>query len=753
MYSQAKWRFCSAVEGIQNLYLTTNRISDGHHGWLYIPGMNALSVTATEKYMVYLFPDGTYRIQSGDLRWLSLNETGVFIEFTDDVANAAAFLLSGNPLGSQISVKTANGDQALYYLSPTNPETPNVLGVTDGTDHYATFAPTVETVSLATVRQAKQAVNADFSNVILIGQDLSQGIDFSNANFTGAQLAGANFSNATLDNANMSQTDLRGLNWGKPASARQIDLSGSNAAGCQLGGQTYKLDCSGAKATSADFTRAVLTNLNLQGANLAGATLISTVLDTADLTTANLNGVVALGAFLRGVTLTDASAQMGIFCNAVFDHSDLTRVKMGASSFLFFLDPQLNTQFANELDNDAYPQTDLIAAFKNNGITLQPASVVVVVIKGQSWLILDPSGPYKLFLSDNGIEVFNDNPSLIPAVLNGASLVGVTAPTASLAGADLRNVKWYAAPATLNHADLQDAVLTGSVLTSNDFTQANVSGADFSDCLLLQGKFTGCMVGPGGSGRAISFARAHLEGVDFSKATFSGTLLTHAVVALDLGVVLFFLPSDDQQYLTATGIANLSPAFHAAGLDLGNTPSIMDTAFWTIDNSQAIDPHAPKQYLVKTGTSGFNVYGNGKYLFNLPAADAPFLNQPQASQRLVSIFAGKQYNLALNAPITATSSWSITPSADAVYLRSYRFNTLQVFAETTRLSVYGTSPILIENLSQYPQGVAFGATQNLANAFSSNSVGPACLPFSWLKQNKIDEQAFFTVATGNTVNQ
>jgi uncharacterized protein YjbI with pentapeptide repeats len=734
-----KIAFCSSVPNVNNLYLTTNRISNGQHGWIYIPGMNAPSATATEKYLIYLYPDNYYRIQSGDLRWLGLNENGGFIQFADDVSDAAAFAISGNPFGSQIAVKTSTGDQQLFYLFEPNPSAPNVLGVAQGTDHYNTFVPTIETVSLAAVREQKQAAGADFTNAILIGQDLSQGIDFTGAFFSGAQLAGVNFTNARLDKADFSQTDLRGLNWGSPASAAGINLSGSVAADCVFGGQTNRLDCSGANFSSADLTGATLTNLNLQKASLAGASLISTVLDKADLTGAILNGVVALKSSFIGAILTDATAQMGIFSGAVFDNANLTRVKMGARIFF-----ELDSQFVNELDQYSYPQSDLITAFQSNGIVLQPNAAIVIVVKGQSWQIKDPNGPFNLFLTGGAIQVFDDNPNLVPAVLRGASLKGVTAPTASLAGADLRGVQWYAAPATLDHADLLNAVFSGSLLVSLDLTQANVSGADFSNCILTQAKFIGCVAGPGGSGRAISFEAAHLEGADFSKATFSGALLSDAVVSLDAGVPLFFLPVADQQYLNAAGINSLIPVFHQAGFDLGSSPAITDNSFWNIDNSQCTDPQAPKLYKVQKASSGFNVFASGQFLFALPAADAPFFNQHQAAPQLVSIFSNHHYNLALNAPITVFKSWLLAPGSDAIYVRSYRFNNLQIFVELNRLSVYGIAPVLIENLSQYPSGVAFNATQNLANALSSNAVGPASVPFSWIGQNRIDEETFFT---------
>jgi uncharacterized protein YjbI with pentapeptide repeats len=738
-----KMAFCSAVTDGPRYYLTTCQVSDGGDGWIYWPGMNAPSVTDTEKFILYLYADGYYRIQSGDLRWLAFNEAGKYIEYGDDLTRAAPFLIQGNPFGSQLSLHTTDGDRQVFYMLQKNQEVTNVLSLTGGSGHYGAFAPTYTTPSLEAIRQQKQAVKADFANVILQGQDLSQGINFTEANFKGAQLAGVNFSGATLDRADLSKTDLRGLNWGSPASAVKINLTGSNCSGCTLGGQEKPLNCTEAILSSANFTGAKLNNLNLQNADLSGAILNRAVLDKASLNFAKLIGVVASKASFIGAVLTDAKAQMGIFTRAVFDNATLTRVSMDASSYLFKVTAQ-TAQLAAGLDDYPYPRPELISAFQANGVKLKDDSAVEIVIKGERWLIHDPKGPYKLLLTEVEIQVFNEDPSLIPASLRGASLVGTLAPSASLSGADLRGVRWYAAPASLSHADLEDAVLTGALLVSADFTQANVSGADFSNSVLIQGKFMGCIAGPGGNRRAISFEGAHLEGVDFSKATFSGALLTDAVVALDSGVPLLFLPLEDQQYLTTAGLSTLSPAFHNAGFDLGSTPAVKDNTTWEIDNSESKNQQAPKLYSVARGGAGFQVSGNGKYLFQLLASAAPLLDKDKASQPLVNMFTPKNYNLVLNAPITKQKSWIINPSGDAAYLRPYRFPTMLVKAESARLTVYGRPPVMIEDLlTRYPQGVAFNATQNLGNALSQNSVGPAGVPFSWVGEG-MDEETFFT---------
>jgi hypothetical protein len=70
---------------------------------------------------------------------------------------------------------------------------------------------------------------------------------------------------------------------------------------------------------------------------------------------------------------------------------------------------------------------------------------------------------------------------------------------------------------------------------------------------------------------------------------------------------------------------------------------------------------------------------------------------------------------------------------------------LLVQAESSRLTVFGVAPVLIENLSQYPHGIAFSATQNLLNALSTNAVGPAGVPFSWVDQKLMDAETFFTM--------
>ncbi len=107
----------------------------------------------------------------------------------------------------------------------------------------------------------------------------------------------------------------------------------------------------------------------------------------------------------------------------------------------------------------------------------------------------------------------------------------------------------------------------------------------------------------------------------------------------------------------------------------------------------------------------------------MPAA--LFLNQSAASQQLVSLFSGQHYSLVLNAPITIERNWTIAVGADAVYLRPYRFNNLQIFAESNRLSVLGIAPVLLENGSTKVEQVSIASTdtETLTILYFTKKVG------------------------------
>jgi len=143
-----------------------------------------------------------------------------------------------------------------------------------------------------------QAVNliwADFSN-----------IDFSGANLRDADLrltilSGSNFGRAKLIGTNFRGADLSGAN------LREADLSGANLSGADLRGANLsqtdlivadlrRVNLSGADLSSSDLSGADFTGADLSGSDLSEANLRDTKLIVADLRRANLTNVKLKGA-------------------------------------------------------------------------------------------------------------------------------------------------------------------------------------------------------------------------------------------------------------------------------------------------------------------------------------------------------------------------------------------------------------------------------------------------------------------------
>ncbi len=143
-----------------------------------------------------------------------------------------------------------------------------------------------------------QAVNliwADFSN-----------LDFSGANLRDADLrltilSGSNFGRAKLIGTNFRGADLRGAN------LREADLSGANLSGADLRGANLsqtdlvvadlrRVNLSGADLSGADLSGADFTGADLSGSDLSEANLHDTKLIVADLRKAKLSHVKLKGA-------------------------------------------------------------------------------------------------------------------------------------------------------------------------------------------------------------------------------------------------------------------------------------------------------------------------------------------------------------------------------------------------------------------------------------------------------------------------
>lgn len=680
---------------------------------------------------VYMQMANGWVILDDDLGWLMLSE---------DFAQAATLYLDGSPNGQilQILNKQKQKCQVYYTVDNASP----LLTINSGESQ---FAPTVITPSLKEIRAKGGWPQANFENVNLTGQDLSK-LDFSNANFIKAILTDVNCDGATLDHADLSYSTLGQTNWGSPKSAKSVILSNCLARGATLNASENRIDFSLATLTGADFTGAHLPYLDLTQAQLGGALLIGATLDHGVLDKADLSNVVALSASIQNSSLKGINGQGANFVRATLSASDFGEARLGTKSYLFSL-PGL---FGDELDTYKYPQKDLIQAFSDQSVTLSPEAPMTVVITKQRWSIKDKETVYELVKNTDGtIKVFLDSANRTPAVFAGATCLGTKAQGASMAGVNLSGCLWYGAGSTLDHADLEGAVITDALMVETDFTQAFLSGANFNNTALILAKFKGCVIGSTGNQGSTSFFNAQLQGCDFSQSTLQNCLLVGAAVALPQGVPLFSLPLADQQYLTDDGLAGLKPIFIEAGHPLGSAPTIAQISTWSIDNSADPNTFSPHSYSVELNADGssLDVFDASKmgYLFGLDANTyTSFLNQPTASRILQTGFSNNGYSLAAKAPITSKTYWELKPDHDAPWVRSTAYPTMQIFEAATQLNVFGATTVKLRDYLQIYSEIAFGGTQNLETALSANSIGPAGYPRLLVDNHTIDWLAYFT---------
>jgi uncharacterized protein YjbI with pentapeptide repeats len=746
-----------ATSGSPVRYLTTSTVRRGGGQALRLPTVTATAVTEQERCLLYAHQDGTLRWQLGGGLWIAFNADLGWLTTTADLDEAAAFRLGGQPVGASVEVQDSGWKAVCYDPSDSS----GLLTVNLGQGMVSAFAPDEFTPGLDAIAAARGCPGGDLSRVDLRGQDLS-GLDLTKAqlvstlldgaHFTGSVLAGAmldgavvgraTFDGAVLDGASFAGAHLEDAAWGAPKSAVGIALTGVHARRAKLGGQQKPPDCTGANLTGGDFREANLNGLPLGKAHVGGALLAGAHLDGATLDSAILTGVVASGATFVGASMRGVDAQSASFVGADLSSADLGLARLGARAFLFSVAGAL----ATNLDSKKYAQPDLVQAFAPH-IVISPEDEVSVVEAGRRWRLHDAKGPYDLLLSPaKAIDVFLSGPTLRPAVLAGALCRQTKAAGASLSGADLRGVRWFAAPATLDHADLTGAVLSGSMLAETDFTQAYLSGADLSGCVAVQAQFRGCLVGADDSRRALSLERALVQGADFSDSTLIGALLAGAAVALPRGVPLFTLPLADRGQLTTSRIGSLAAKFAAAGHPLGTAPTVSEASSWAIDNSGANDPSAPKAYRVSSSAGQYPVFdaSGGNALFILPATARPSLEAATASGTLVNQFSQGGYVLAPGAPITASGHWEIRPSADANPPGPVSFPRLHVYTDATELPVYGSVTVKLRDWKEYSDGLAFSQTKSIDTALDPGSIGPSGLPRAWFDEGLVTWQQLMT---------
>ncbi len=733
------------------VYLTTGSYD---HRSKKLPVMQATSVTEQEVCLLYAASGdgGRYYLQTGSLLWVTLHTSLGWLILTEDFQAAVPIELGGSTPGQELRVVTDSGSYKVYYTVGTASP---LLTINESASALDRFALEQRTASLAGLH-SDGGHGADLANVNFAGADLS-GIDFTGADLTGANLtdavctgtgfdeailAEAVMSGLTADGASFDQADcshavLDGTAWGKPASARGIILTGCSAVGAVLGDPDAALRCDGAILTGGDFSNADLTGLDLTGAVLGSTTMVGTTLDGTTLDDADLSTALMRGASLVGASVQQARAHGTNLIDADLSGANLNRAKLGSRSFLF----DLPATFGDQLDSYAFPQSDLVEEFRRYGVTLSSQAPVTVLVEGERWTIDDrENGPFSLVMSTTGSIAVFLSADLAPAILTGARCVGTKASSALLAGADLRGVQWYGAPATLDHADLEGACLSDSLLVETDFTQAFLSGADFSGAILVGAKLKGHVISSGDSHQLTGFARSQLQGVDFTQTTILGATLYRAGVATSDGVPLLQLPLGVEDKLTPSGLSEIAPAFTAAGYPLGTEPTIREASQWLLENSDDPNSSAPRSYrvTVQAGQLAVADGANGQFLFYLSESFITTLNSGVADARLQAVFAQNAYSLATDAPITAAGGWEIGAGSDQPMVGPTNYPTLYIQPTDTALQVYGVTMVRLRDWDAYPAGVAFQGTNELQNALAPTVIGPSGDPYSFVASGQLD---------------
>ncbi len=151
------------------------------------------------------------------------------------------------------------------------------------------------------------------------GLDLSKDVSFANTS-----LREANFSNVNFSLANLSGADLRNCNFSESYLAAN-DFSKANLNSADFSDSYLRAaDLSGAKLMNTDFSGADLQGVDFSGGTLVNADLSATDLKGADLTGAKLHGACLSGSDLRAADLSEADLRESDLSAADLRKADFT---------------------------------------------------------------------------------------------------------------------------------------------------------------------------------------------------------------------------------------------------------------------------------------------------------------------------------------------------------------------------------------------------------------------------------------------
>jgi uncharacterized protein YjbI with pentapeptide repeats len=427
------------------------------------------------------------------------------------------------------------------------------------------------TPSLAGVQAKGNADGLDFGWVDLTGGTLDKvsliRSDFSHCNLTNFKFlhcvmksailnncipTGADFSGSVLAGANLNQVDLTGVLvnsplpefYTKPLQPPSPDnprttLAGSCIKQSLLGNDWSMLDLTG--ATIVDLSSplssearplvakySVLTSFNQN--NLSDLCLQYAVFDNAKLDSVNLNG-----ADLSNASLIQASMHGTVLSNATLKNANMTGAQLGSLGHVF----TLPADYEKDLSAGPPVDTALRDQFVVHGITLSANAVLNTLATGRVWQLNDVGNriiyTVRLETTSDSTQVLNVYKPGIPGSLVNAYMPNAILTGANLFGITANNIQFYGAKARVDgSAILEEAKLNSSNLSTVNFTQAQLLGANLSNCDLFNAKFNKANLTPSAAGTVADLSHANLQGADFTDAQLYGANLTNAAVAINV---------------------------------------------------------------------------------------------------------------------------------------------------------------------------------------------------------------------------
>ena len=498
------------------------------------------------------------------------------------------------------------------------------------------FTITQHTPTLEQIQASKKGDGLDLAGVDLSGGALDQvslvGTDFSHSNLSNVTLTNCILTKALLNNCTLVKTDLSGSNL-SGAKLDDVDLKEvmigtslpkfctnrdqapsptdprttffhSTFKQALLGSEWSKLDLKGATVVldpasplSSDTKKlyakhSILTSLNnndLKKLKLPSAVFDYAVLDQVNFTNCDLTGASFTQASMHGTVLANATLTGAIMIGA----------QLGSLSNLF----TLPTSYQEHLNAGPNVDDTLRKKFSENGITLSTSATLDTPVTGRVWQLNDRGNniiyTVRLETTDSSQLLIVYKPG-VPANISGAYMPNADLSQANLFGITANDIQFYGPTAKVSSAILEEAKLNNSNLSTVDFTQAQLLGANLSNCHLFNAKFNKANLSRSAAGTIADLGNSNLQGADFTNAQLYGANLANAAVAVKVptkvnptqgGVYLFSLPySGDkatvEQYKNELNTE--APSFFS--LTPGTTQSLVQSYVLDLNNNTLSTP-------------------------------------------------------------------------------------------------------------------------------------------------------------------